>query len=426
MATSSHHPRQAELEREAGSRLMQPCRRLPTRAAAAARLAGAAERAAVDIPRRTTHLFRPVMTRAGAAERLSHPTLMWRLGAALAKTRQGMFRDRSTRRRKHVTRRPTERSRTHIARRLRKYPERAEPGAGHRWRLHSSRRRTAHLDEPSGIGCDVGMETSAFVRLTIRCAVLALVGALGGCDSVLGYQDIGFTPDAGADTDQGGSGDTGGSSTGGTSAAGTDTGGSSTGGTSAAGTDTGGSSTGGTSAAGSDTGGSSTGGSSTGGSPSAGSGGGTDPLEQYRQDCVNRINELRATKGLPAYQRWTSAETCVDQQATYDEQHGQPHAAWQNHAVACDGYGSAQNECQGAGGAGIVGCMDSMWAEKDQAGCSGCDACDYYTIIGGACPNCSFYGPPTCGHYINMSAKMFSQVGCGFSSLGGWAAQDYQ
>ena len=89
--------------------------------------------------------------------------------------------------------------------------------------------------------------------------------------------------------------------------------------------------------------------------------------------------------------------------------------------------GSGQNECLGAGPNGIESCLDSMWDEKNQAGCSGCDACaDAYNP---SCPKCDFYGSATgdvCGHYVNMSAKSFTRVACGFSSLGGWDAINFQ
>ncbi|MBI5535690.1 MAG: hypothetical protein HY898_23365 [Deltaproteobacteria bacterium] len=180
------------------------------------------------------------------------------------------------------------------------------------------------------------------------------------------------------------------------------------------------------SAGGSSQGGSSAGGSATGGSGTGGSAGSADPYEQYRQECIDKINALRATKGLGPYTRWKSAEPCVDQQATDDEKNNSPHGAWSSKKFPCDGYGSGQNECLGSGAAGISGCLESMWAEKDQAGCSGCDQCP---SPGGNCPNCDFYGKTTgdvCGHYVNMSAKTFSMAACGFSSLGGWAAINFQ
>jgi hypothetical protein len=147
---------------------------------------------------------------------------------------------------------------------------------------------------------------------------------------------------------------------------------------------------------------------------------GEDPNDPH-QICVTKINALRATKGLTPYTRWKSAETCVDGQATSDEQSGQYHQAFGQCSE------NAQNECLGGGASWIEGCLDSMWAEKDQADCSGCDACA--GAYNPNCPNCDFYGTQhgqVCGHYVNMSAKYFSQAACGFSSLGGWSTIDFR
>lgn len=158
---------------------------------------------------------------------------------------------------------------------------------------------------------------------------------------------------------------------------------------------------------------------------STSTGSGNDPNEAAREACVAKINSLRATKGLPALARWKEVEPCVDEQATEDEKSGNAHGAWGSGKYTCNG--SGQNECLGAGVDGIEGCLDSMWGEKDQSGCAGCDACaDAYNP---SCPNCDFYGMTTgdvCGHYINMSAKYFTKVACGFSSLGGWDAINFQ
>ncbi len=151
---------------------------------------------------------------------------------------------------------------------------------------------------------------------------------------------------------------------------------------------------------------------------------GGDPLEAARVVCINKINSLRATKGLAPYTRWQSVEQCVDQEATKDEMTMMPHGAWLSNQYSCNG--NAQNECLGQGVSGISGCLDQMWAEKDQPNCSGCDACD--NAYSPNCPNCDFYGMngPECGHYVNMSAKYLSQAACGFSSLGGWDAINFQ
>ncbi len=185
-------------------------------------------------------------------------------------------------------------------------------------------------------------------------------------------------------------------------------------------TSEGGNATGGNATGGNATGGSATGGSATGGSPQGGSGGAVDPYAAARQTCIDKINQLRATKNLTAYSRWTDAEACVDQQATQDESNNDPHGTFGQCSE------SAQNECIGGGPGGIEGCLDMMWAEKDQPGCAGCDACaDAYNPN---CPNCDFYGSQTgdvCGHYVNMSAKYLTKAACGFSSVGGWAAIDF-
>lgn len=165
--------------------------------------------------------------------------------------------------------------------------------------------------------------------------------------------------------------------------------------------------------------------SATTGSASTSTGSSSDPFEAAREACVTKINTLRATKGLPPFARWKEAESCVDQQATEDETTGMAHGAWKGGKYPCNG--SGQNECLGAGVGGIEGCLDSMWGEKDQAGCAGCDACaDAYNP---SCPSCDFYGQTTgnvCGHYINMSAKYFTKVACGFSAKGGWDAINFQ
>ena len=159
-------------------------------------------------------------------------------------------------------------------------------------------------------------------------------------------------------------------------------------------------------------------------SSSSSSSGSVDPYAQYRQECIDKINALRATKGLAPYDRWASAEMCVDQQATHDAETNSPHDAWSNGTPACGGYG--QNECPGWGAPSISSCLDSMWAEKDQAGCAGCDACDTFDIFQNNCPNCVFNGSTVCGHYVNMSSKTFGAAACGFSADGSWAAINFQ
>lgn len=156
-----------------------------------------------------------------------------------------------------------------------------------------------------------------------------------------------------------------------------------------------------------------------------------DGFSASRTACINEINRLRATQSLAAYTvvNTDTTNSCVDAQATSDENSGQAHMAWiaaENQSNSCDG--NAQDECEGYGTdpAGIVACLDSMWAEQNNANCKGCVGC---TAFGGACTDCDFYGMngPECGHYVNMSAVYFTQVACGFSTKSGgtWAAQNF-
>jgi len=153
-----------------------------------------------------------------------------------------------------------------------------------------------------------------------------------------------------------------------------------------------------------------------------------DGFGAARTACLNEINKLRATEGHAPYALWTGSaiDTCVDQQATYDEQNNSAHAAWLgNKYPICNG--NAQDECLGYGvtASGVIKCLDAMWAEKNQPNCAGCPACQAQFTQN--CPNCDFYGQngPECGHYVNMSADYLKKVDCGFSALGGWAVQNF-
>ena len=143
------------------------------------------------------------------------------------------------------------------------------------------------------------------------------------------------------------------------------------------------------------------GGSAQGGSAQAGSTGG-DTLEQLRSQCVADINQHRATLGLPALKRWTSAEACSDKEATSDSMTGKAHGAFGQ----CGEW--AQNECPGWPGpplAQLPGCLQMMWDEGPENG----DGKQH-------------------GHYVNMTNKQYTQVACGFSSATGswWGVQNFQ
>lgn len=149
--------------------------------------------------------------------------------------------------------------------------------------------------------------------------------------------------------------------------------------------------------------------------------GASSSKEVFRQLCVDHINKLRATKGLAPYTRWKDAESCVDEEANLDSASNKPHGSFGK----CGEMG--QNACPLSSMGEVTNCLDMMWEEKEQAGCSGCDACaDERTS---SCSNCDFFGKETgdvCGHYVNMSAKYLHQVACGVSDNNKWIIIDFK
>ncbi len=165
----------------------------------------------------------------------------------------------------------------------------------------------------------------------------------------------------------------------------------------------------------------------------------TDGFGAVRSACINEINKLRASKGHAAYALWetSSIDTCVDEQATYDQKHNSAHDAWiSNVYPTCNG--NAQDECLGYGNTvqGIIACLDAMWNERNQPNCSTCDSCNSNQLTQQVlnCQNtstCDFYGNygGECGHYVNMSADYFTEAACGFSTVGSsqdWSVQNFQ
>jgi len=125
-----------------------------------------------------------------------------------------------------------------------------------------------------------------------------------------------------------------------------------------------------------------------------------DPLNAWRQACVNEINQYRSTIGVPAYARWTDIEYCSDSEAQEDSETNTAHGAFPKCGE------SAQNECPGWGSYEdiIEGCLAMMWAEGPG----------------------DFAGH---GHYINMSSTNYTRVACGFfeTSDGSiWSVQNFQ
>ncbi len=152
---------------------------------------------------------------------------------------------------------------------------------------------------------------------------------------------------------------------------------------------------------------------------------GTSMSNDPAQFCVDTINSYRATLGKPAMTRWSSNEACVASEATTDEAQMSAHYAF-IHGTTCTA--NAQNECPGYStnpldpNDGIATCLQLMWDEKNQAGCSGCDTCDFPYQN---CTNCTFDSTSVvCGHYLNMKSTVLTKVACGFATT--WYAQDYK
>jgi hypothetical protein len=141
-----------------------------------------------------------------------------------------------------------------------------------------------------------------------------------------------------------------------------------------------------------------------GGSSSAGSGGGSSaaPTGDAAQQCVDIINNYRATLSLPPYARWTDQEACASTEAASDSQSGTAHGAFPRCGE------SAQNECPGYSGSYatmLPKCLDLMWKEG---------------------PGTDFASH---GHYINMTSTKYTKVACGFATTGAgkiWAVQDFK
>jgi uncharacterized protein YkwD len=149
--------------------------------------------------------------------------------------------------------------------------------------------------------------------------------------------------------------------------------------------------------AGGGTGGGATGGGSTGtGGSSSG-----DPYAAERQRCIDRVNELRATVGLPPYEAWPENASCADAQAMSDGQAQDAHSAFGD----CPNF--AQNECPGYKSleSVLTSCLDAMWGEGP--------------------------GPfdDGHGHYVNMTSTEYTKMTCGFATSPDgkiWAVQDFR
>ncbi|HVY32637.1 MAG TPA: CAP domain-containing protein [Polyangiaceae bacterium] len=127
------------------------------------------------------------------------------------------------------------------------------------------------------------------------------------------------------------------------------------------------------------------------GNNTAGSGTGSDMYADARTRCVDRVNELRASKGKGPIPRLASAEACADGQAKSDSESGKAHGAFNDCADQVKHWsGIAQNECPGYKSveATLTGCIDMMWAEGPGGG-------HYENMMGGSTHMaCGFYTTP--------------------------------
>jgi hypothetical protein len=141
---------------------------------------------------------------------------------------------------------------------------------------------------------------------------------------------------------------------------------------------------------------------STGDSATTGNADGGDALAAARAQCVQIINQDRATLNppSPALEEDTAEEACVDGQAQADYQANTAHSAFGNCRE------SAQDECPnwpGPPSSIMTNCLAQMWAE----------------------------GPPAAGqdnHWLNMSNAKYKKVACGFYQTPTgkwWATQDF-
>ncbi|MDM8569671.1 CAP domain-containing protein, partial [Thiotrichales bacterium HSG1] len=79
----------------------------------------------------------------------------------------------------------------------------------------------------------------------------------------------------------------------------------------------------------------------------------------FQQQCVDKINEYRATENLPPLQRWSEQESCTDKEAKLDSESGKSHGAF----GTCQEM--AQNECPGYSSTSsiLTTCLQQMWNE---------------------------------------------------------------
>ena len=150
----------------------------------------------------------------------------------------------------------------------------------------------------------------------------------------------------------------------------------------------------------------------------------SDPYASARRACVDTINELRATVGLPRLAAASSTQNaCSDEGAKRD---GQTRAAHGSAGLCCsEGLPGTQNTCPGWPVGGFSGnasledavrrCLRQMWDEGEPPqGRAACQA----DVLG------CFQRH---GHYLNMTSNN-AAVSCGFYNMGNntyWMNQNF-
>ena len=123
-----------------------------------------------------------------------------------------------------------------------------------------------------------------------------------------------------------------------------------------------------------------------------GTGSQNDPYGDARTRCVDRTNQLRATKGLGPIPRLAKAEPCADGQAKADSEANDPHGSFDACLDQVQWKGAGQNECPGYDSVedALTSCLDAMWAEgpggghyDNMVGDSTHTACGLYTTPDG-------------------------------------------
>ena len=129
---------------------------------------------------------------------------------------------------------------------------------------------------------------------------------------------------------------------------------------------------------------------------------------RYPIDCVQRINDFRATLELEPLARWEQGERCADRTSQTDSETSIAHGSFGE----CGEF--AQNTCPGwPSFDGVIdGCLQAMWDEGEppMQPCSG------------SCFQAH-------GHYLTMSSTRYREVACGFYEMPDgsvWSNQNFR